>query len=126
MPARSRKTDTFTAGKAVFKATGARNCAVSLLASDWVLLSGKAMSSGTDTDPEDTLIVAIEVLDAAVRRRALQLTPRSAEGAALQAELIGRCIRAAADPEATAEDRRRALALAATGLRHLTDYLTSR
>ena len=99
---------------------------MSLLASDWARLSDRAIPPVTETAPENALIAAIEVLDAAVSRRALQLTPRSAGGAILQAELIGRCIQTAADPDGTAEDRRRALALAATGLRHLTDYLTGR
>jgi hypothetical protein len=126
MPARHRKIDTFPAHDDTIQVSDKQACPVTVLVSDWALLSGDAMPPGTGTAPEGPLIAAIEVLDAAVRRRALQLTPRSAEGAALQAELIGRCIRAAADPEATAEDRRRSLTLAATGLRHLTDYLTGR
>ncbi|WP_372024835.1 hypothetical protein P7L70_25740 [Tistrella mobilis] len=96
------------------------------LISDWALLSGHAIHAATLVAPEDALTAAIDALDAAVTRRALQLTPRSAGGAALQAEMIGRCIRAAAAPDGAAEDRRRALEQAAQGLRHLTDYLTGR
>jgi hypothetical protein len=123
MPARRRKPARSPAPDVIFKASFSGNCPVSSLLSDWSRLSGRARRSAATSSTDPELADALDVLHEAVTRRALHLHPCSKAGALAQAKLIDAYIRAAAIPARSPDERERLLRHAATGLRHLTDYL---